>query len=137
MGNPSYHSVKQDKVPHINSPKKAIQAWLSGKGAAWSCDMVKVELIKRFDCLSTDGDRYRVDCIAEAAGRLVLHLPPYHSQLNHIELVWGDVSGFAASKNKTSNLQYLEPLVWQGTAQGTADKWKNYVEHVLSQEDEM
>lgn len=36
-----YHSVKEEKVPHMSSLKKDIQAWLSKKGVSWSTDMVK------------------------------------------------------------------------------------------------
>lgn len=75
-----------------------VQAWPSGKDVAWSRDMGKVEFMKLIDNVKTD-DRYRVVRIAEATGHLVVRLPPYHCQLDPIELVWSDVKGFAASEN--------------------------------------
>ncbi|XP_077498610.1 uncharacterized protein LOC144109685 [Amblyomma americanum] len=135
MDNAPYHSVKQDKVPRMSSLKKDIQAWLSGKGVSWSSGMVKAELMQLVSNVNTGGEQYRVDCIAKAAGHLVVRLPPYHCQLNPIELVWSDVKGFVASQNKTFKLQDVEPLVWQGLTQVTVEKWKNYVQHIISEED--
>lgn len=132
MDNAPYHSVKQEKVPRMSSLKKDIQAWLSEKGVPWSSDMVKAELMKLVDNVHASGDRYRVDCIAEAAGHLVVRLPPYHCQLNPIELVWSDVKGFVAAANKTFELQDVHTLLWQGIKQVTAEKWKRYVEHVIA-----
>ncbi|KAH6923948.1 hypothetical protein HPB50_009616 [Hyalomma asiaticum] len=92
--------------------------------------------MKLVDNVHTSGDRYRVDCIAEAAGHLVVRLPPYNCQLNPIEHVWSDVKGFVAAANKTFKVQDVDTL-WQRIKQVTAEKWKIYVEHVIAQEDVM
>lgn len=124
-------------MARMSSLKKDIQAWLPAKGFAWSSDMVKTELMKLVDNVNTGGDRYHVDCIAEAAGHVIVRLLPYHCQLNPIELVWSDVKGFVAIANKTFRLRDVEPLVWKGIMQVTAEKWKSYVEHVFNEEDVM
>ncbi|KAH6938232.1 hypothetical protein HPB50_008045 [Hyalomma asiaticum] len=116
-----------------------IHVWLSEKGVPWSSDIVKAEIMKLVDNVHASGDRYRVDCIAEAAGHLVVRLPPYHYQLNPIELVWSEAKGFVAAANKTRlSLKTLALYyIWQGIKQVTAEKWKRYVEHVIAQEDVM
>uniref|UniRef100_L7LWI2 Tc1-like transposase DDE domain-containing protein n=1 Tax=Rhipicephalus pulchellus TaxID=72859 RepID=L7LWI2_RHIPC len=121
----------------MSSLKKDIQAWLSEERVPWSNDIVKEELMKLVDNVHASGDRYRVDCIAEAAGHLVVCLPSYHCQLNPIELVWSDVKGFVTAANKTFKLQDVDTQLWQGIKQVTAEKWKRYVEHVIAQEDVM
>ncbi|KAH6948352.1 hypothetical protein HPB50_023537 [Hyalomma asiaticum] len=137
MHNPPYHFVKRDKLLRMSSLKRDIQAWLYEKGVTWCSNMVKAELMKLVDNVNICEDRYRVNCIAKAAGHLVVHLPPYHYQLNPIELLWSDVKGFVAGANKTFKLHDVEPLVWHGVKQVTAEKCKRYVEHVLNQEDLM
>lgn len=82
--------------------------------------MVKAELIKLVETVNVGGGTCRMDSLASAAGQTVVRLPPYHCQLNSIELMWSGVKGFAASRNTTFKLEDVEPLV-----QGTAEKWKN------------
>ncbi|XP_077519873.1 uncharacterized protein LOC144129628 [Amblyomma americanum] len=97
--------------------------------------MVKAELMKLANNVNAGGDRYRVDCIAEAAGDLIVRLQPYQCQLHPTGLVWNDFKGFAGSQNKTFKLQDVEPLVRQDIMQVTAKKCKNYVQHVISEEE--
>ncbi|KAH6941678.1 hypothetical protein HPB50_022264 [Hyalomma asiaticum] len=73
---------------------------------------MKAEPMKLVVNVNTGGDRYRMDYIAEAAG-------------------------FVARANEMFKLQDVEPLLWQGIKQATAEKWKSYVEHALNQEDGM
>lgn len=66
------HSLKLEKVPKMSTFKKEIQAWLSAKGAAWSLDMIKVELLKIDAMTRPDGKKkHRIDTIAAAAGHTV------------------------------------------------------------------
>lgn len=71
MEHAQYHSAKLNKVSCISSLKNDIQAWLSGRSVAWSSDMVKAEFMKLINSTYTGGDIERVDCIAEAAGKLL------------------------------------------------------------------
>ncbi|KAH6921623.1 hypothetical protein HPB50_003613 [Hyalomma asiaticum] len=88
MDNAPYHSVKQEKVPRMSSLKKDIQAWLSERRC--SVEQRHGEGGARVDNVHASGDRYRVDCIAEASGHLVVRLPHYPCQLNPIELAWSE-----------------------------------------------
>ena len=40
----------------------------------------------------------------------VLHLPPYHCDLNAIELIWADEKNFVAHENKEMTLKSVEKL---------------------------
>ncbi|KAH9378905.1 hypothetical protein HPB48_011130 [Haemaphysalis longicornis] len=137
MDNAPYHSMKENKVPRMSSLKKDMQDWLTQKGISWTQGMVKAELMKLVESVPTRCDTYRVDCIVEAAGHKVLRTPPYHCQLNPIELVWSDMKGFVAQENRTFKMQLLEDLVWKGINQATAAKWKAYVQHTENEEKKM
>lgn len=99
--------------------------------------MAKAELMKLVESVPTRCDTYRVDSLIEAAGHKVLRTPPYHCQLNPIELVWSDVKGFVAQENRKFKMQLLEDLVWKGIRQVSGSKWKSYVQHVKNEEERM
>ena len=51
-----------------------------------------------------------IDNIAKNYGHEVLCLPPYHCDLNAIELIWADEKNFAACENKEMTLEFVEKL---------------------------
>lgn len=78
-----------------------------------------------------------MDELAKEYGIEVLRLPPYHCELNSIELVWAQVKGYVARHNKTYKLKDVEELLKQGLLEVTAEKWKKCVSHVIKEEDKM
>ena len=40
----------------------------------------------------------------------VLRLPPYHCELNAIELIWADEKNFVARENKELTIEHVETL---------------------------
>ena len=40
----------------------------------------------------------------------VLRLPPYHCELNAIELIWADEKNFVARENKEMTIEHVETL---------------------------
>ena len=52
-------------------------------------------------------ERYAIDEIAKTFGHEVVRLPPYHCELNPIEMAWAQVKGYIKAK-KTLNL--LSPM---------------------------
>ncbi|KAH7978229.1 hypothetical protein HPB49_004872 [Dermacentor silvarum] len=69
--------------------------------------MVKAALMKLVDNVNTAGD-----CIAEAAGHVVVHLPPYHSQLKSL---FG-VTSRASWRVQTRRLSSETWSLWFGNA---------------------
>ncbi|CAH4034426.1 unnamed protein product [Pieris brassicae] len=57
---------------------------------------------------------YVIDEMAKAAGVEVLRLPPYHCELNPIELVWADVKGYVARNNTTFKMVDVKKLLQEG-----------------------
>ena len=70
------------------------------------------------------------DNIAKRYGHEVLRLPPYHCDLNAIELIWADEKNFAARENKEMTLESVEKLFRKRKAEITAEMCKKCVEHV-------
>ncbi|KAH7937436.1 hypothetical protein HPB49_012358 [Dermacentor silvarum] len=99
--------------------------------------MVKADLMQVIDTVKVDSNKYHIDCIAATAGHLVLRLPSYHCQLNPIGLVWSDIKWFVASTNLVYILKELKKLIAYVISQVSAQRWKNYVTHVIDEEDKM
>ncbi|PSN56834.1 hypothetical protein C0J52_08287 [Blattella germanica] len=49
--------------------------------------------------------------MAKEQGKLVIRLPPYHCELNPIELIWAQVKGYVARNNKTFNIKDVKRLL--------------------------
>ena len=63
-------------------------------------------------------------------GHEVLRLPPYHCELNPIELIWGDLKGFVGRENSTFKGEDVKALIKKGFTQIDSAKWLHACEHV-------
>ncbi|CAG9122699.1 unnamed protein product [Plutella xylostella] len=88
MDNAAYHSTQIEKKPTISSLKSDMQQWLERRGVQHDSSMRKCDLMKVIDEQNTE-KKYKIDEILKENGHIVLRLPPYHPDLNPIELVWG------------------------------------------------
>lgn len=134
MDNAPYHSVKQELVPNMGWRKEKIQEWLLKKDIYFGETYTKRELIKVVASFKPEV-QFRVDEMAKAGGHEVLRLPPYHCELNPIEMVWSEVKRYVASNNTTFKLKDVEGLVHDAFQRVTPEKWKNYEEHVVKEEE--
>ncbi|XP_040075664.2 uncharacterized protein LOC120847826 [Ixodes scapularis] len=134
MDNAPYHSVKLEKESKMSTLTKHIQTWLPTKGETWSPDMIEAKLLKIVPMTKHDGEKYRIDTIAAAAGRTVVRLPPYHCQLSPIELARGDMKVYVGSLNKKFKMAQQGPLVYEAINHVTIEKRTNFVRHVVDEE---
>ena len=74
--------------------------------------------------------KYAVDEMAKAARHEVVHLPPYHCELNPIELAWLQVKRYIKEKNQLFTLKAVKELTYRGIDQVGPTNWKKLVEHV-------
>jgi len=67
----------------------------------------------------------------------VLHrsTPPYHCELNPIELAWSSVKRYVKSNKSTFKLPDVKKLLIDGVNQCTSEMWKNFVQHTIKEED--
>lgn len=130
LDNASYHSRKKNKAPSTATKKEDIKIWLRSNNISFEDDMVRAELLSIVKRHKTHYETYVIDDIAQAAGHKVLRLPPYHCELNPIELVWAQVKGFVASHNKSFKMAEIKTLLSTAISNVDAEKWHRCVQHV-------
>lgn len=59
-----------------------------------------------------------------------LRLPPYHCQLNPIELVWAEVKKEIAKNNFNCTKQQFECLIFNSLDKISTQYWQNCIRHV-------
>ena len=75
--------------------------------------------------------------MAKKASYTVEGLPPYHSNLNPIELVWSSVKGYVARNNKTFRMKEVRQLLDTALTQVTAEMWQSDISYVVKEEERM
>ena len=68
--------------------------------------------------------------MAKAAGHEVVRLPPYHCELNPIELAWSQVKRFIKENNMLFTLTAVKELTYKGFEQVVLAQWKKLINHV-------
>lgn len=133
LDNAPYHNVQVDKCPTTANRKDDIRDYLRRHNIPFGDKMFKAELLEI--CKKHKQDPvYMVDDILRQHGHLSLRLPPYHADLNAIELIWGDLKGYIARKNLSFKFSDVKVLIEEAFSQITAEKWSNCCAHVQSVE---
>lgn len=89
MDNASYHNVLSvSSAPIASSSKEAIRIWLERNNAPCSPDCLKAELVELLAKIGP-APTYAIDEIAYQYGHEILRTPPYHPELQPIEICWG------------------------------------------------
>lgn len=137
MDNASYHSRKLEKIPTTTSKKKDMQEWLRSKHIYFDDDMVRTELLFLIRLHKEQYNMYVTDELAKKSDKVVLRLPPYHCELNPIELIWAQIKNEVASKNQSFKLARVKELFLQAVQNVTSTHWGNCVQHVIKEEAKM
>lgn len=80
-------------------------------------------------------NKYVIDEFTKDNNKLVLRLPPYHCELNPIELAWASVKSYGRTHNNTFKLQDVFELLKKGVEYVTPEMWTNFVRHIKEEED--
>lgn len=121
LDNATYHSRKKEKVANSSSNKAVIKQWLNSKNIPFQDDTLKAELLVLVNEQKKKYNAHIIDEIAAANGKTVLRLPPYHCELNPIELIWAQIKGYVASKNTTFKFAGMKVLFEEAMAPITAE----------------
>ena len=78
--------------------------------------------------------QYAVDTIIHSQGHRVIRLPPYHCDLNPIELIWAQVKNNVASNNSTFTLENIKKLTDKALKAVTKEDWQKAIRHIEKQE---
>lgn len=137
MDNAPYHSVKLNKQPTKAWRKQAIVSWLQENKIEFDANSIKAELLDIARTIQDKVAKYVIDDLAEKSGHFVLRLPPFHCNLNPIELIWSQIKGYVARHNTSFKLRDIRPLVELAASRVSADDWKKCIQHVIKEEERM
>ncbi|XP_052095900.1 uncharacterized protein LOC127731076 [Mytilus californianus] len=131
MDNAPYHSHldPDSRVPNTNSNKSEISAWLEKSIVQYDKKMKKAELldlVKQHKPLP----RYIIDELASANGHEILRTPPYHCELNPIEMVWSYLKGYVARHNSSCKKKDIIKLFEEAKSHIDAERWAKFETHV-------
>ena len=133
MDNAPYHSRKAEKIPNTSWKKQKIVDWLLTKNIKFEDGMLKAELLQLVKQNKSNYDKYIVDELAKAQNKNVLRLPPYHCELNPIELIWAQMKNFVAKENKTFKISHVKDLCMQSIKKIGGEEWKKCIQHVINE----
>ncbi|XP_060871372.1 uncharacterized protein LOC132945617 [Metopolophium dirhodum] len=129
MDNASYHSVKADKIPTTSTKKADIIKWLEEKGEVIDKPMVIPRLLEIVRRIKPMHEKYVIDELAKEHNRTILRLPPYHCELNPIELAWSSVKHHVKINNTSYKLPDVKNLLLEGIERVNSVMWKNFISH--------
>ncbi|XP_047020337.1 uncharacterized protein LOC124630462 [Helicoverpa zea] len=135
MDNAPYHSRKVEKLPTTATRKAAIQEWLKNKNIPFEEKDLRATLLEKVKHVKHLYQKFVVDDMAKEKNVLVLRLPPYHCELNPIELIWAQMKGYVAQNNKSFKLKEVQQLLPQALANITAEKWQSCIAHTIKEEE--
>ncbi|XP_072389615.1 uncharacterized protein [Diabrotica undecimpunctata] len=136
MDNTPYHSCKLN-FPRSSWNKQQIQEWLRKKDIFYEEDYLKSELLDVANSYADIYDKYNIETLVEKYVVEVLLLPPYHCELNPMEMVWSQVKHYVAARNTDFKKYRVQQLIHEAFANVSAKQWHNYIWHVIRIEKEM
>jgi transposase len=137
VDNASYHSRKKEQLPTKSWRKDKIKEWLNVHNNLFGEDLLKKDLKDIVDSERFKYDGYKIDDMAKTMGHSVLRLPPYHCELNPIELVWAQIKHNVNVNNTQFQTNLMDKLIHEGFGRVTVENWRNYVRHVKEIEAKM
>jgi hypothetical protein len=96
--------VQFNKAPTSQTTKAKMMEWLTVNNVPFHEGMLKIQLYDLVKAHKPLHKSFVMDNIMAAYGHTVLRLPPYHPDLNPIELVWADVKQSVGAENVSFHL---------------------------------
>ena len=134
IDNASYHNTQLERSPTSNSLKKDMLDWLARYNIQYDERSTKTKLYDLILANKPAHKTYLIDQILTEHGHSILRLPPYHPDLNPIELIWGDVKQWVGIRNVTFKLKDVEALCRQRFDQIGEMVWENVCRRVEENE---
>ncbi|XP_022178621.1 uncharacterized protein LOC111039411 [Myzus persicae] len=134
MDSTPHHSMTEEKIPVSSWKKQDIMEWLKQKNIPVDNSYAKAELMNLVRKHKPEFEKYVVDEVAKAENKIVLRLPPYHYELNPIELAWSKVKGYVKNRNTTFKLNDVKQLLIEGVEAVTEENWRCFDDHAIKEE---
>lgn len=127
MDNAPYHSIVKNKAPTTSSTIAEIKLWLEENNINFDPTLRKPML---YDLVKINKPEpvYEIDELLSEHGHTVVRLPPYHCDLNPIELIWSLAKRKVAAQNVGS--RDIKQLTEEAFASITPADWKSCCDHV-------
>ena len=135
IDNAPFHNVQLNPAPTSSSKKQEMIDWLTRHGIPFTNSMYKPELYTIIKIWKPKYKMYKVDALLAEKGHSVLRLPPYHPDLNPIELIWGSIKEHVAKRNVNFQFESVLQLVREKCDSITADDWTAACRHSRQYED--
>ena len=129
IDNAPYHSMQEERAPTTATRKGDMITWLQSKNIPFVPDMLKSELYEIIKKHKPREKKYEIDRMAREHGHTVVRLPPYHCDLNPIELIWANVKNYVARHNTTWKMKDVAALCEQAVRSVTVKNWKDAIAH--------
>lgn len=104
--------------------------WLHSKQISTEEGMLKRDLLHLVSQVKHKYDGYYLDDQTKKKGHCILRLPPYHCNLNPIEMVWAQLKNYIRQNNTTFKKDDMIPLIDRAYQSISVENWCNYVEHI-------
>jgi transposase len=135
IDNAPYHNVQLNKAPTSSSRRAEMTDWLAVRNIPFCDSMYKPDLYTLIKLNKPRFVMYKIDAMLEEHGHSTLRLPPYHPDLNPIELIWASVKDYVAKKNVTFNLDDAIKLVNEKFNAITKEEWASCCRHAVECEE--
>ena len=110
IDNAPYHSKNTENYPSSKWRKKQFVHWLTEKNIIFPDKALRAEL---WTLVKSEREKFSdkvMETVAKEYGHKILRLPPYHCELNPIELAWAAEKNYVAGENKDMSLDSVEKL---------------------------
>ena len=135
LDNASYHNTLSiHSPPTPTCSKRRIHEWLEFNEVPCSADSLKAELTEVLQKFAA-APLYEIDDTAHKAGHEVMRTPPYHPELQPIEICWGVVKNEVA-RNCKFTMRDLESQLEQAWKKVTAETCRKIIKQVRAIEDQ-
>ncbi len=134
MDNATYHNIlTDDSAPTPACSKERIRTWLETNKIPCKDDCLKVELIEILKKIAPE-PTYEIDVIARKQGHEVVRTPPYHPELQPIEICWGILKNEVA-RNCDFTINNLKLQLENAFEKVTANTCQKIIKKIRTVED--
>ncbi|XP_030040239.2 uncharacterized protein LOC115455708 [Manduca sexta] len=99
LDNAPYHNKAEDGAPTSNAKRSVMEAWLQRNNITFNATMLKPDLYKLISINKGKNKKYNIDKILNEHNHTVLRIPPYHPDLNPLEIAWGAIQEYVSKKD--------------------------------------
>ena len=119
-----------ENYPTSKWRKQQFVDWLTEKKITFPDRALRAEL---WTLVKSEREKFAdkvMETVAKEYGQEILRLPPYHCELNPIEMAWAAEKNYVAGENKDMSLDSVEKLFRKKKEELPEDFWRKSLEHV-------